>query len=112
MRRWEHAGLDCLMRKGIFDCPCGYVGVREGHPFYQKSYIEIEHMDDYPDVHGGLTFSNAFDEIGPDIWWVGFDTAHFGDVTEDHKPLWTEEMCVSETERLAEQVAKVAKSDA
>ena len=64
------------------------------------------------DVHGGLTFSNAFDEIGPDIWWVGFDTAHFGDVTEDHKPLWTEEMCVSETERLAEQVAKVAKSDA
>ena len=112
MRRWEHAGLDCLTRRGAFDCPCGYVGVRKGHPFYRVHYTKLENMDECPDVHGGVTFTDFFDEIDPDIWWIGFDTAHLGDLAEDRKPLWTEEMCVSETERLARQVAKVAKSDA
>lgn len=112
MSRWEHAGLDCLTRRGAFDCPCGYVGVRDGHPFHGIHYTKLEKMDEYPDVHGGVTFTGVFDEIDPSIWWIGFDTAHFGDFSESRMPLWTEKMCVSETERLAEQVAKAAKSDA
>ncbi len=55
----------------------GYVRIPEGHPYYEKTY------DDIPvDVHGGLTFSDHIFENGKhfsDGYWVGFDTAHYGD---------------------------------
>ena len=58
----------------------GYVRIPEGHPYYEKTY------DDIPvSVHGGLTFSNhVFDdgEYFSDGYWVGFDTAHYGDTKE------------------------------
>jgi hypothetical protein len=58
----------------------GYVRIPEGHPYYEKTY------DDIPvSVHGGLTFSNHVFEDGEyfsDGYWVGFDTAHYGDTKE------------------------------
>lgn len=58
----------------------GYVRIPEGHPYYEKNY------DDIPvSVHGGLTFSNHVFEDGEyfsDGYWVGFDTAHYGDTKE------------------------------
>jgi hypothetical protein len=90
--QWTDAttGFPCLavrnLRSGNW---CGYVGVSEGHPYFEK------HYDDPPvDVHGGLTFSEFCDDEGceetsichipepgePDhIWWFGFDCAHAGD---------------------------------
>ena len=67
--------LFCL----ILRCPgghlCGYVGVQEGHPAFNK------HYDDLPDfeVHGGLTFAGTKILIFENMWWIGFDCAHAGD---------------------------------
>ena len=35
----------------------------------------------YFDVHGGITYSNKDDTypIESDLWWLGFDCAHYGD---------------------------------
>jgi hypothetical protein len=52
---------------------CGYIRVPEGHPWYEKSFMDID-----VEVHGGLTFS-GFSEILGDGFWVGFDCAHASD---------------------------------
>ena len=83
----------------------------EGHPWHQKSYYEIEKMDSYPEVHGGLTFSGVFEEIEPDTWWVGFDMAHIDDFDDNMNRLSTMNDCVAETNKLAEQAVKAAKAD-
>lgn len=87
----EETGLPCLaVRHSTGGHWCGYVGVAEGHPYYQRAY-------DYEmavSVHGGLTFSSMC-QPGEDeslgvchtpspgepehIWWLGFDCAHSGD---------------------------------
>lgn len=50
----EATGLPCLIVRGPQGALCGYVGVAEGHPAFEK------HYDDVPDmvVHGGLTFAD------------------------------------------------------
>jgi hypothetical protein len=86
----EDTGLPCLIVRGPSGALCGYVGVAEGHPYFQKEYDAVD-----VDVHGGLTF-NGFcapdaDESKhichvpspgePDhVWWLGFDCAHSGDI--------------------------------
>ena len=38
-------------------------------------------IDSYFDVHGGLTYSGGNEKypIESDLWWFGFDCAHYGD---------------------------------
>lgn len=56
----------------------GYVGIYHGHPYYGLHYDECAGIT----VHGGLTFAETMDEWGyPDMWWLGFDTAHACDLT-------------------------------
>ena len=99
----------------------GYVLVPKGHPIFGMYYNEIHSK--YPDleVHGGLTFSDAFDDgivvelFQPlditreeliqkleedDYWCVGFDTAHASDNPLD----WNYERVVAEVRSLAEQL--------
>jgi len=88
----EATGLPCLLvRNAHFGNLCGYVGVPKTHPMYG----ETDHDD--LSVHGGITFSStcdkgALDEAHgichlpdpgepDDVWWLGFDCAHAGDVT-------------------------------
>ena len=91
--QWQDpaTGLPCLIVRNteVTGALCGYVGVPEGHPFFQKGY------DDVPvEVHGGLTFAafcrdTEFADRGichmvepgePDhVWWLGFDCSHAGD---------------------------------
>ena len=68
----------------------GYVRIVEGHPFYGMNYMDIP-----VNVHGGLTFGdNIMDnDRFPDGYWVGFDTAHYGDDSE----IWTIEAVSDET---------------
>ena len=97
----EATGLPCIaVRHGYSWHWCGYVGVTEGHPAFQKGYDDVEVAADedgskYPRVHGGLTYSDFCqpheDEASkgichlpepgePDhVWWLGFDCAHSGD---------------------------------
>ena len=80
---------------------CGYVGVPAGHPCYRRGYEGYhgeadEHGETLPDpvggleVHGGITYTHQCEgrichvpEPGEpdDIWWLGFDCAHAGDLT-------------------------------
>jgi hypothetical protein len=68
----------------------GYVRIAEGHPFYDKGYENIP-----VNVHGGLTFSEHImdNEKWSDGYWVGFDTAHYG----DNQTNWTLNMVMDET---------------
>ena len=98
---------------------CGYVGVADEHPLYNKGYDEVAHIE----VHGGLTFS---DFCQPDeneaesichipapgeperVWWLGFDCAH----SRDGSPKWPEglyrtlQFVQTECESLAAQLSK------
>ena len=88
----EKTGLPCLIvRNRKMGNWCGYVGVPDGHPFYDMPDDEAQNM---VEVHGGLTFSSFCQETDseregvchvpgegePDnVWWLGFDCAHSGD---------------------------------
>lgn len=82
--RDETTGLDCMIVRGGLGALCGYVGVTPDHPYYGH---------DYPDVpveaHGGLTYADAChgvichvpdDPSSDDVWWFGFDCAHYQDL--------------------------------
>lgn len=93
--QFEAHGLPCLLHRGPGGHWCGYVGVAEGHRYFEKGY------DDVPtEVHGGLTFSefcaDTKDESHgichvPDdgephrVWWLGFDCAHLGDLSPKYE---------------------------
>lgn len=87
----ERTGLPCVaLRTKSMGHWCGYVGVAEGHPLYNKSYDD----SDIFDVHGGLTFcgSSLDDRVAPSVtggsggwWWLGFDCAHSSDLV----PAWS-----------------------
>ncbi len=83
----EATGLPCLAVRGPLGSWCGYVGVHEGHPWYQRSYSDDEgDLAREAEVHGGLTYSNwgsderinfAHHSGEPlPVWWLGFDCAH------------------------------------
>jgi len=89
----ENTGLPCLIVRGPSGALCGYVGVAEGHPLFNRDCFDA--TADQIEVHGGLTFSDfcahSADESRhichvpapgePDrVWWFGFDCAHSGDL--------------------------------
>ena len=109
---WEGSGLKCAVllmpRMGHMN---GYVQLPEGHPYRGKDYDDIDAT-----VHGGLTYAD-------DEGWVGFDTAHSGDIWpgsemarfldipgDPYRREWTQRMVEVETENLAAQLAALAKS--
>ena len=100
VKTWRHSNMTCVVRHGVFDAPCGYVKIPEGHPLYKVNYF------DYP-TPLCCTFSGELD--GLQGWYVGFDMAHFGDFDPlDHtKCVRTGKECEQETNRLAEQIAKL-----
>ena len=79
--------LDCMVNRGPSGALCGYVGVPPSHPAHGRHYNVV---DTQVEVHGGLTYSDSCQEGGEichvpqpgrehDIWWFGFDCAHFMD---------------------------------
>jgi len=117
VKRFEHAGLACIIHRGPGGHWCGYVGVEENHPYYGKDDGDI---DDRPEVHGGVTYADwdspgcVASDDGKKRWWFGFDCAH----CEDRCPAFeivgiipgsiyrTMDYAISETKSLAEQIAK------
>ncbi len=93
--------LPCLIVRGPAGAWCGYVGITEGHPAFEKTVYDLDSTDldstvvDTLDVHGGVTYS-AFcapeEDVGHGIchvpepgksdhvWWIGFDCHHSYDV--------------------------------
>lgn len=76
----------------------GYVRIPEGHEYYEKTY------DDIPvNVHGGLTFGDHVfgkDKYFSDGYWVGFDTAHYG----DDRQKWPVDRVLEETIHLFKEI--------
>jgi len=82
-----HAGFSCFMLRGPVGSWCGYVGVPKGHPAYEVDYSDL---DSNLDVHGGITYASKCkgaichipaEGMPDDVWWLGFDTAHYWDKT-------------------------------
>lgn len=81
----EATGLPCLAVRNHSGAWCGYVGVDENHPLFERDYDEAP-----VEVHGGLTYADHCMEGAeetaichvpkpgePDhVWWFGFDCAH------------------------------------
>ena len=102
VKTWKHHGMTCVVIHSVFDAPCGYVKIPEGHPLYKVNYF------DYPYsvvlyVHEGITFSGEID--GLQGWYVGFDMAL--DPLDHTKCVRTGEECEQETSRLADQIANM-----
>jgi hypothetical protein len=83
----------CLIRNGACGVLCGYVGVDSSHPLYGKKMRgwddeETNEDDPFGDlmVHGGVTFADRWPEISSDLWFIGFDCAHAGDIIPDIFP--------------------------
>lgn len=68
-------GFDCRIERMPMGHLCGYVRIPEVHPWYLKSYSDLE---DAGDVHGGLTFGGTLNSAGG--YWIGFDCAHSRDL--------------------------------
>ena len=124
---------DLLLDKGVYEgyewevtanrmgYRCGYVRVPAGHPWHGLDYDAIE---PYPEVHGGLTFSQADTDCGKggedNAWWLGFDCAHVGDAPDPELPGYRYRLpldgetvkptgyVASECRKLAEQAAIAA----
>lgn len=127
---FEHAGHACILHRGPAGAWCGYVAVPPGHPWHGKGTSWSDGVD--ADVHGGITYAAkcqgsichvAKPGEPDDVWWLGFDCNHHGDldlqkVTEygsGHAfdgyftlTYRTVEYARRETERLAEQARSKA----
>jgi hypothetical protein len=88
---------------------CGYVGVEKDSGYYG---VENTDIDEYLTVHGGVTFSSHLNGLPENIWWIGYDCAHSGDLVK-----WTDswskgverslKYCVKECESLALQLSYI-----
>lgn len=80
-KNFDYKGFQCrIQRVGIpySGHLCGYVVIPKGHTLYKMNYDDIEARYDYDlPAHGGLTFSDFVNNE----FWVGFDCAHFGDLS-------------------------------
>lgn len=89
---WKtEAGLVGLMVRPRHGAWCGYVALPPGHPDHGRNYNEVE--SEGVEAHGGLTYAEACTGVvchvpapgEPDnVWWIGFDCVHSGDLAPGH----------------------------
>jgi hypothetical protein len=84
---FEHRGYPCLIMRNRAGTLSGYIALPANHPWHGK---EQEAIDEQVQVHGGITWAGESDMFRhtarwSDAWWIGFDTAHFGDVMPAHE---------------------------
>lgn len=81
---WTYMGYSCFVQRNDLGAWCGYVGVPVKHPAYGKDFMGVQ-----VSVHGGLSYSDKCQghvchtpEPGmpDDVWWLGFDCGHGGDM--------------------------------
>jgi hypothetical protein len=119
-KQWRTAsGLPGLLVRGPWGAWCGYVAVAPGHPLHGKTDMD----DDVGSlrVHGGVTYTaecrghicHVPAPGEPDnVWWIGFDCSHYGDLSPDRSNIFPEETSVyrglayveAEVESLASQL--------
>jgi hypothetical protein len=86
-KQWEdtETKYPCLIVRNNLGNLCGYVGISKSHPMFEKDYDSIDVT-----CHGGLTYaSKCYHNIchvvseneDDNIWWLGFDCAHYNDLS-------------------------------
>lgn len=74
---WTYDARPCVALRAPLGNWNGYVGVGGGHPLYEDRGADLE-------AHGGITWANTWiNHVEPDwqdIWWFGFDCAHWDDL--------------------------------
>jgi len=80
---WKAHGFHCLITRNDFMVHlCGYVAVPPGHPWHGKQ--------PNADAHGGVNYAESCagkvchvpaPGESDDVWWVGFDCGHGGDIS-------------------------------
>lgn len=108
-KQWiTESGLDAAIIMTYMGHRCGYVGVKRQSDLFGKDYNDIDSID----VHGGLTYSGCDGEypIESDLWWFGFDTAHYGDNPEIGGQ--SLEYCIEQCELMANQLIGMEKQNA
>lgn len=75
-KRFEYKGFPCVVVMQALAFRTGYVGLPKTNKFYGVNFMDIPIS-----CHGGLTYSenHLIDQTDNDIWWIGFDTGHYGD---------------------------------
>lgn len=98
-------GVSCFVMQTDMGHFCGYVEVPLSHPWRREGYDSID-----VEVHGGLTFAGTIeDDHGKKRYVVGFDCAHYMDVTQGEPPRWSgPDVIVWDAERVAQECAKLA----
>lgn len=95
----EATGFDCLAVRDPLGAWCGYVGVPPGHHVHGVRCDRVA-----VGVHGGLSYA-GFGQAPADktqgvchvpapgrpadVWWLGFDCAHSGDLAPHPERGWT-----------------------
>lgn len=77
--RFEYKGFICVVLFQGSGHRCGYVGIPKTNEYYNVDYNEIP-----VSCHGGLTYSRSYLALNDDsdIWWIGFDCAHWNDAKD------------------------------
>lgn len=78
LEKGEHKGFIFCILHNDAGCRCGYILIKESHPWFNKKYSEL----DFVEVHGGLTY----EQLWEDGWWLGFDCAHLYDLPDHELP--------------------------
>ena len=90
----QPTGYRCLIVRTTTGHLCGYVEVPEDHPWNGSGYDDpadgskrddgtvdwSDRIDGKVEIHGGLTFANAREQVVGSGWWFGFDCAHAWDL--------------------------------
>lgn len=95
------AGYPAIVKMLDIGHRCGYVAVNKSSKFYGKPWLDLAF-----DVHGGVTFTEdyipEYTTEKTDLWFIGFDCAHSGDLYPGQKKSLN--YCITECERLAQQI--------
>lgn len=133
-KQWTDAatGLPCLVvRVPKAGHLCGYVGVPPSHPAYGKDYDDACLYG--VEVHGGFTFADRCQPVADesqgvchvapdgedDVWWLGFDHTHSGDLSpgwaahcgRDGGVYWTTRAVERGCAKAAAQLAALARKE-
>ena len=129
-KSWDYKGLTCTVFATSVGHRCGYVGVPKGHPLFgvdrsdETSVLGGRSIEEEFTVHGGVTFTGRWEkDFGNDIWFIGFDCGHAGDLpdpvliwnekireiyaTSNNGHIWITGQVADETEKLADQIAQI-----
>lgn len=83
--RFEYKGFPCVVVMQAAGFRTGYVGLGRNNRYYKVRYNEIP-----VSCHGGLTYSDSYlvDQNDKDMWWIGYDTNHYGDGKDYDSAMW------------------------